>query len=82
MRNRFPGTCYRCGEHVEAGAGHFERFRNGWRTQHATCAIECRGTPDPERERDNAKRLAFLATQTGRKAQRARKALRDKEASA
>lgn len=46
MRNRFPGTCYRCGEPVEAGDGHFEKKRRpfGWRTQHATCAIAYRGT--------------------------------------
>ena len=25
MRNKFPGTCYRCGGHVAAGEGHFER---------------------------------------------------------
>ena len=24
MRNRFPGTCYRCGGHVAKGGGHFE----------------------------------------------------------
>lgn len=53
MRNRFPGTCYRCGKPVAAGAGHFEKIternrRPGetgtWRTQHASCAIEHRGT--------------------------------------
>lgn len=42
MRNAFPGTCYRCGEHVAAGEGHFERHARGWRTQHASCAIEYR----------------------------------------
>jgi hypothetical protein len=42
MRNRFPGTCYRCGQHVAAGAGHFERHNGGWRTQHADCAIKAR----------------------------------------
>lgn len=25
-RNQYPGTCYRCGGHVAAGAGHFERM--------------------------------------------------------
>ena len=77
MRNQFPGTCYRCQEHVAAGEGHFERFRNGWRVQHATCAIEMRGTPDPARQADQLRRLNYLAGQTGRKAQRARKQLRD-----
>lgn len=42
MRNKFPGVCYRCGQRVEAGDGHFERHDRGWRTQHATCAIEYR----------------------------------------
>lgn len=42
MRNKYPGTCYRCGKRVEAGAGHFERHNGGWRTQHAQCAIDHR----------------------------------------
>lgn len=42
MRNRYPGTCYRCGERVEKGAGHFERHKGGWRVQHAECAIKHR----------------------------------------
>jgi hypothetical protein len=49
MRNRFPGTCYRCGKPVAAGEGHFERHRGGWRTQHADCAIKAR----KEREATN-----------------------------
>lgn len=56
MRNRFPGTCYRCGLVVEARAGHFERISGihrkkwnapnlrGWLIQHADCAIQHRGT--------------------------------------
>jgi hypothetical protein len=39
MRNKFPGTCYRCSKPVAAGDGHFERWQGGWRTQHADCAI-------------------------------------------
>lgn len=77
MRNRYPGTCYRCSTHVPAGEGHFERFRGGWRVQHATCAIEMRGTPDPARAADRLRRLRWLATQTGKKATRARKELRE-----
>ena len=42
MRNKYPGTCYRCGKPVAVGEGHFERHQGGWRTQHATCAIEHR----------------------------------------
>lgn len=57
MRNKFPGTCYRCGEHVAAGEGHFEyenapglrwpqgQFQRNWPlVQHAACAITFRGT--------------------------------------
>ena len=44
MRNRYAGTCYRCGQRVEPGEGHFERHSRGWRTQHAECAIAYRGT--------------------------------------
>jgi hypothetical protein len=77
MRNNFGGTCYRCQKWVEPGDGHFERFRGGWRVQHAICAIECRGTPDPEREADTLARRQRLSKGTGRTAQRARKRLRD-----
>lgn len=37
MRNKHEGVCYRCGETVAVGDGHFERFAGGWRTQHASC---------------------------------------------
>jgi hypothetical protein len=42
MRNRYKGMCYRCGSVVEVQQGHFERYRGGWRTIHAQCAIEQR----------------------------------------
>jgi len=42
MRNKYPGICYRCGKEVKAGEGHFERHNNGWRVQHASCAIKFR----------------------------------------
>lgn len=45
MRNKYPGTCYRCGDRVEVGEGHFERVPGGkWRVQHASCTIKYRGT--------------------------------------
>lgn len=44
MRNQYAGTCYRCGETVSVGAGHFERHRGGWRVQHASCARAYRHT--------------------------------------
>jgi hypothetical protein len=50
MRNKFPGTCYRCLRPVAAGEGHFERHPTAsgkWRTQHADCAIRWRGKPSP-----------------------------------
>jgi hypothetical protein len=52
MRNKFAGTCYRCGLPVAPREGHFERARGkgdwqsqkyGWRLQHAECAIKYRG---------------------------------------
>lgn len=72
MRNRHPGTCYRCGERVEVGEGHFERFQGGWRTQHASCAILYRGKPESPHIRED---LA-LAKGVGPAAQRARQRLR------
>ncbi|MBC2163457.1 hypothetical protein [Listeria booriae] len=44
MRNKYHGECYRCGKDCQPGAGHFERYKSGWRTQHADCAIKYRGT--------------------------------------
>lgn len=79
MRNRYPGVCYRCGETVAPGDGHFERFAGGWRTQHANCAILWRGTPDPARQALREVELQRRAHGTGRSAQRARKTLRDRE---
>jgi len=82
MRNKYPGTCYRCGDRVEVGDGHFERLGSAWRTQHAACAIEHRGTPDPAREALSLRRDLYRAKGTGRQAQRARKRLRDQGLSA
>ncbi|WP_157261140.1 hypothetical protein [Paenibacillus wynnii] len=44
MRNKYPGVCYRCGQWVDAGKGHFERYSGQFRVQHAECAIKYRGT--------------------------------------
>lgn len=59
MRNKYPGICYRCGEPVAVGEGHFEENLHKlvgskqlfpvldgpkWITQHAECAIKYRGT--------------------------------------
>ena len=75
MRNRFPGICYRCGGWVAAGEGHFERMGRIWRTQHATCAIQYRGIPDPVRQAIKHMRLLDAAKMTGKKGQRARQEL-------
>lgn len=72
MRNQYPGSCYRCNKRVEAGAGHFERFGNSWRLQHADCAIEHRGRPDIERQKLNARNQAAMMVGTGKGAQKAR----------
>lgn len=42
----------------------------------ATCAIQHRGTPDPERDADRQRKLRSLAEGTGKSAQRARRILR------
>ena len=83
MRNQFAGTCYRCGQTVEPGAGHFERIPfGGWRVQHADCAIQYRGTDHGKpgaKEQLDALRLARLkrdAQMTGKKGQRARHRLK------
>jgi hypothetical protein len=50
MRNQYAGSCYRCGDTVAPGAGHFEKHPTAsgkWRTQHADCAILWRGKPAP-----------------------------------
>ena len=47
MRNKYPGTCYRCGNTVQPGQGHFEKVAGGWKTQHAECARRWRGQPAP-----------------------------------
>ena len=49
MRNKHPGKCYRCGNIVAPGEGHFERWGGGWRVQHDACAIVYRGTQQNHR---------------------------------
>ena len=69
MRNRFAGICYRCGENVAPGEGHFEqagRDHSGkmrWRTQHADCAIIWRGKAfKPATENARMARIEYQAT--------------------
>jgi hypothetical protein len=54
MRNRYGGICYQCGEYVEAGAGHFERFCGGWRVHHVSCTLLRR---DPNMSEEKAKAI-------------------------
>jgi len=49
MRNRFPGTCYRCGKTVKKDEGHFERNKGSWRVQHVTCCLEHKAKKEEER---------------------------------
>ena len=56
MRNRFAGTCYRCGKTVEPGAGFFEKVNSKrlaalglhtttkFITQHKECSVKWYGT--------------------------------------
>jgi len=44
MRNKYSGMCYRCGELVKPGEGHFQRTNGKWLVQHAEGAIICRNT--------------------------------------
>jgi hypothetical protein len=78
VRNRFGGTCYRCQEWCAPGEGHFEKYSGGWRVQHASCAIRFRGQPDDERKADTLAELQRRALGTGKRAQRARRELRDR----
>ena len=55
MRNKYAGPCYRCGQTVAPGDGHFERHNGGWRTQHADCAIEHRSIKGAALAQEQAK---------------------------
>lgn len=71
MRNKHPGTCYRCGTTVEVGDGHFEKNSGPgpkWRTQHASCAIRWRGVQAWTMQQAREAREAHLATRRRKKA--------------
>lgn len=36
-RNKYPGMCYRCGDWVPVGYGHFERHGSHWRIKCVRC---------------------------------------------
>lgn len=62
MRNRYEGTCYKCGCHVPVGFGFFEkcgRYPNGrpkWRVQCVKCC-DGREVKDTDKEVKRAKKL-------------------------
>lgn len=56
MRNRYPGTCYKCGKHVDVGFGFFERYHGSWRVQCVKCC-DGRTVRDTDKEVCRAKRL-------------------------
>lgn len=48
MRNKYSGLCYRCGEIVEKGQGHFEKNAKPpakWKLQHASCCLKAKHEP-------------------------------------
>jgi len=56
MRNRYAGTCYKCGCHVPVGFGFFERHQGGWRVQCVKCC-DGRDAKETDKEVLRAKRL-------------------------
>ncbi len=56
MRNRYPGTCYKCGKYVDVGFGFFERYHGSWRVQCVKCC-DGRTVRDTDKEVRRAKRL-------------------------
>ena len=66
MRNKYPGTCYKCGCYVPVGQGFFEKnhgqFKGGlWRVQCITC---CDGR---EFRHDLMRNLAYKARREEKK---------------
>ena len=56
MRNRYEGTCYKCGGYVPVGYGFFERDRGRWRVQCVKCC-DGRNVKETDNEVERAKRL-------------------------
>lgn len=56
-RNRYPGICYCCGQHVPVGYGHFERYQGHWRIKCVKC-VSGRIVKETDKEVQRAKRLA------------------------
>lgn len=54
MRNKFPGLCFRCGDAVPAGRGHFQRLAGRWVVRCLKCVGK--GNVARHREADAARR--------------------------
>ena len=70
MRNSYPGPCYRCGDRVGVGEGHFEKKPGPWgkwRLQHADCAIRWRGVKPPPNRDEALKQHKLWASKQGTK---------------
>ena len=55
-RNRYPGICYCCGNHVPTGYGHFEIHNGIWRIKCVKCASS-RTVKNTDREVIRAEKL-------------------------
>lgn len=65
MRNKYPGTCYRCGKPVAAGEGHFEMMRY-FNPKHPTQYPNApKWYPDAPRWRTQHASCAISARQAG-----------------
>lgn len=49
MRNRYPGNCFMCDEHVPAHAGYFQRLAGRWVVRCRKC-VGKGNDPDKPRE--------------------------------
>ena len=56
MRNRYPGTCYKCGRPVPTGFGFFERYHGSWRVQCVKCC-DGRNVKETDREVQKARKM-------------------------
>jgi hypothetical protein len=73
MRNQFSGFCFRCGDSVRPGDGHFQKAGSGnrvkWLVQHKDCAIRWRGAkPPPTKEEARLARAKNFKDSTSEKA--------------
>jgi len=70
--NQYEGPCCHCGRTVLAGGDTFEKWGNKWKPLHLACRAEFK-------QKQKIDRLQYWAQGTGKRAQRARKTLRELE---